>query len=293
MITPIKTIYLAGGCFWGVQHYLELIPGVVETCVGYANGSLPDPSYEQVCTGTSGHAETVEVRYDSQRLSLDDLLWLFYEIIDPLAKDRQGNDVGPQYRGGIYYIDATDKPTIERSLAELQDHLSAPLAVELASLTSFYAAEDYHQDYLNKHPGGYCHIPPERFENVEQRLAQAAALRALDPLAYAVTQTGATEPPFANAYHNHFEPGVYADAVSGQPLFSSEDKFDSGCGWPAFTRPLDPALLHELPDHTHGMSRTEVRAANSGSHLGHVFDDGPAEAGGRRYCINSAALRFV
>ncbi|MDR2106320.1 MAG: peptide-methionine (S)-S-oxide reductase MsrA [Coriobacteriales bacterium] len=288
-----KTIYLAGGCYWGVERFVALIPGVCTTRVGYANGSTDSPSYEQVCTGTTGHAETVEVRYDDERLNLSDLLWLFYDIIDPLSLNRQGNDVGTQYRTGIYYVDAADKPVIERSLAELQSRHAVPIAVELAPLAGFSPAEDYHQRYLEKNPQGYCHINPRSFKDVERRLAQAAAVRALDPLSYAVTQQSATEPPFANAYHDHFEPGTYVDAVSGEPLFSSADKFDSGCGWPAFSRPLDPGLLREIPDNSHGMLRTEVRSASSDAHLGHVFTDGPAEAGGLRYCINSAALRFV
>jgi peptide methionine sulfoxide reductase msrA/msrB len=288
-----KTIYLAGGCFWGVERFVALIPGVCATRVGYANGLTDSPSYEQVCTGTTGHAETVEVRYDDERLNLSDLLWLFYDIIDPLSLNRQGNDVGTQYRTGIYYVDAADRPVIERSLAELQARHAAPIAVELAPLSGFSPAEDYHQRYLAKNPQGYCHINPRSFRDVERRLAQAAAVRALDPLSYAVTQQNATEPPFANVYHDHFEPGTYVDAVSGEPLFSSADKFDSGCGWPAFSRPLDPGLLRESPDNSHGMLRTEVRSASSDAHLGHVFTDGPAEAGGLRYCINSAALRFV
>jgi peptide methionine sulfoxide reductase msrA/msrB len=272
---------------------VALIPGVCATRVGYANGSTDSPSYEQVCTGATGHAETVEVRYDGERLNLSDLLWLFYDIIDPLSLNRQGNDVGTQYRTGIYYVDGADRPVIERSLAELQSRHAAPIAVELAPLSGFSPAEDYHQRYLEKNPQGYCHINPRSFKDVERRLAQAAAVRALDPLPYAVTQQNATEPPFANAYHDHFEPGTYVDAVSGEPLFSSADKFDSGCGWPAFARPLDPGLLREIPDNSHGMLRTEVRSASSDAHLGHVFTDGPAEAGGLRYCINSAALRFV
>jgi peptide methionine sulfoxide reductase msrA/msrB len=289
----LKTIYLAGGCFWGVERYVSLIPGVVATRVGYANGTTSDPSYEQVCGGNTGHAETVEVSYNSERLALGDLLFLFYDIIDPLSLNRQGNDVGTQYRTGIYYVDSADKPLIEQSLAELQTHYATLLAVEIAPLSSFFAAEDYHQRYLEKNPQGYCHIDQRSFEDVERRLAQVADLRALDPLQYAVTQQNATEPPFVNAYHDHFEPGVYVDVVTGQPLFSSQDKFDSGCGWPAFAKPLEQGLLHERLDRSHGMMRTEVRSASSNAHLGHVFTDGPAETGGLRYCINSAALRFV
>ncbi|MDR1421244.1 MAG: peptide-methionine (S)-S-oxide reductase MsrA [Coriobacteriales bacterium] len=291
----MKTIYLAGGCFWSVEKYVRAIGGVVATRVGYANGSVAEPSYEQVCSGTTGHAETVELTYDETALDLRDLLWLFFEIIDPLALNRQGKDVGTQYRTGVFYVDPPDGVIAQAALAELGTRYANRGAVvtQCAPLESFYEAEEYHQHYLEKHPDGYCHIDPTAYQGIERRLARAAALRSLDPVAYAVTQQGATEQPYENAYFDHFEPGVYVDAVTGKPLFSSADKFDSGCGWPAFSRPLSANVLTERPDMSHGMTRTEVLASESGSHLGHVFTDGPAESGGLRYCINSAALRFV
>ncbi|MDR1511949.1 MAG: peptide-methionine (S)-S-oxide reductase MsrA, partial [Propionibacteriaceae bacterium] len=288
-----KIIHLAGGCFWGVEKYVGLIPGVGRTRVGYANGSTERPTYEAVCSQTTGHAETVEVAYDPEQLSLDNLLFLFYEIIDPTSLNRQGNDHGTQYRTGVYWSDPLDQATVLASLDELSRRVAAPVAVEALPLASFWPAEDYHQDYLAHHSDGYCHIPAAGFAAVAARAGRADRLRALSPEQYAVTQLDATEPPFTNEYCDLFEPGVYVDVVTGEPLFTSADKFDSECGWPAFACPIDDSALVQRPDHTLARPRTEVRAQGSGSHLGHVFADGPADLGGLRYCVNSAALRFV
>ncbi|MDR1768920.1 MAG: peptide-methionine (S)-S-oxide reductase MsrA [Propionibacteriaceae bacterium] len=290
----MKAIYLAGGCFWGIQKYLSLIPGVRSAQAGYANGSTPNPTYEQVCRSTTGAAEAVSVEYDDAIIDLGDLLYLFFQVIDPIAVDRQGNDVGTQYRTGVYWADPADEPIVVSSLAELQARYREPVAVEAKPLASFYPAEDYHQEYLAKNPSGYCHIPATAFASVKRWAGQVGRLRALDARQFAVTQLGATEPPFANEYDATFEPGVYVDVVTGEPLFVSSAKFDSGCGWPAFAKPIDPAVLTEHADRTiPGRPRVEVRAAGSGAHLGHVFSDGPQELGGLRYCINSAALRFI
>lgn len=293
----MKTIYLAGGCFWGVEKYLSLIPGVGETTVGYANGATENPSYQEVCK-SSGHAETVRVVYDEKAVKLTELLDLYAEIIDPVSVNRQGGDTGIQYRTGIYYEDESDRAIISGWLTLLQESLSEPVAIELAPLKNFYPAEAYHQSYLEKNPGGYCHIPAAKFDRARSGAKQARAgdndLRErLTPMQYEVTVGGATEPPFENAYFNNFAPGIYVDVISGKPLFISTDKFESGCGWPAFSKPIDPALLTQLADHSYGRNRTEVRASGSGAHLGHVFNDGPEELGGLRYCINSASLRFV
>jgi peptide methionine sulfoxide reductase msrA/msrB len=292
-MNDISTIYLAGGCFWGVQNYLARIPGVVGTQVGYANSNVKQPSYEAVCSGATNAAEAVGVDYDSAVLSLDRLLFLFFDIIDPTSLNRQGNDVGTQYRTGIYYTDAADLPTIKAALQELGQRYTAPLAIELAQLNNFYPAEIYHQDYLDKNPGGYCHISPGKFAGVAKRAELIPKIRELTPLQYGVTQQNATEPPFANEYFDEFGKGIYVDVITGEPLFISADKFESGCGWPAFSKPIEPELLKERMDNSLGAVRTEVRAANSDSHLGHVFTDDPADSGGLRYCINSAALRFV
>lgn len=295
-------IYLAGGCFWGAEKYLSGIRGVRSTEVGYANGKTESPSYEEVCRNNTGHAETVRVRYDPKVVPLDFLLELYYGAIDPTSVNRQGGDAGTQYRTGIYFTDPADRAVIGRSLERLQQRLGRPAAIEFAPLTNFYRAEEYHQKYLDKNPGGYCHIGTDKIRKAAQAVVNPAdypaksrdALRdALTPLQYDVTQNAATEPPFHNEYDAAFAPGIYVDVTTGEPLFSSSDKFDSGCGWPAFSKPVDPNVLREHEDDSHGMRRTEVRSRAGDAHLGHVFRDGPEEIGGLRYCINSAALRFI
>lgn len=293
-----KTIYLAGGCFWGTARLFSLVPGVTGTVAGYANSTVGDPTYREVCTGRTGAAETVKVTYDDTRVGLTDLLSLYFHSIDPVSVNRQGGDAGTQYRTGIYYTDPTDAPVIEAQLAALQRRHNEPLAIEFGPLVNFYAAEDYHQDYLVKNPGGYCHIDPRLFREAREMRPKTTADREelrhrLTPLQWEVTQHGATERPFVNEYDHEFRPGIYVDITDGTPLFVSSDKYDSGCGWPAFSRPIDETLLRELPDNSFGRQRTEVKAAGSDAHLGHVFSDGPAATGGLRYCINSAALRFV
>ncbi|MBD5214640.1 MAG: peptide-methionine (R)-S-oxide reductase MsrB [Bacteroidales bacterium] len=295
----MKTIYLAGGCFWGTAHLMSLVPGVVKATAGYANSIIPSPTYQQVCTGLTRAAETVKVDYNPDEVGLSTLLRIYFKSIDPLSLNRQGNDVGTQYRTGVYYVDPDDVPVIEAELATLQRRHSEKLAVEFCPLKNFYPAEDYHQDYLVKNPDGYCHVNPALFKEVRQmRKAGRAESREelrkrLTPLQWEVTQNSATERPYINEYDHEFRPGIYVDIVDGTPLFVSSDKYDSGCGWPAFSRPIDDSLLTEHEDFSYGRHRTEVRSAKADSHLGHVFPDGPAETGGLRYCINSAALRFI
>jgi peptide methionine sulfoxide reductase msrA/msrB len=289
----VKEIYLAGGCFWGVAKYLSLIKGVAEVEVGYANGPGA-ANYEQVCA-SSGHVETVKAVYDPQIVPLNFLLDQFYRVIDPTAVNRQGNDVGVQYRTGIYYTDVSDTTVIELSLAALQRRSKTPIAIEFGPLESYWRAEEYHQDYLGKNPNGYCHISPQAFAEAAKAIATPvrSGSVSLTPLQHAVVKEGATEPPFTGEYDQHFERGVYVDVATGQPLFVSADKYDSGCGWPAFTKPITEQSLVNLKDRSYGRLRTEVRSSEGGSHLGHVFPDGPEDRGGLRYCINSAALRFI
>lgn len=298
----LKTIYLAGGCFWGVEKYFSLMPGVKETEAGYANGSTASPTYEEVCSGKTGHAETVKVVFDPEELSLPFLLERYYSIIDPVSVNKQGNDRGIQYRTGIYYADEKDKPVIETSLKRLQQHFRQPLAIEVQPLRQFSRAEKYHQRYLDKNPGGYCHIPPAKFreasqarenEPVYRKKSDEELRRVLTREQFAVTRNNATEPPFRNEYFNNDRPGIYVDVTTGEPLFLSTDKFDSGCGWPSFSHPIKEELIQEKQDFSHGMRRTEVRSKTGDAHLGHVFTDGPKEQGGLRYCINSASLKFI
>lgn len=295
-----KTIYLAGGCFWGTEHLFRLVPGVESVTSGYANSGLENPTYQVVCTGITHAVEAVKVDYSPRQIKLEQLLKLFLESIDPLAVNHQGNDYGSQYRSGIYYVDESDKETIEKTLSEFEKQIGEKTVVELLPLKNFFVAEDYHQNYMNKNPRGYCHIHPYLFikahhlnENPYPNPSKMELRERLTDLQWNVTQNGHTEPPFNNEYVDEFSPGIYVDIVNGEPLFLSSDKFDSGCGWPAFSRPLAKDLLEEDDDLSHGRVRREVRAANSHSHLGHVFMDGPISGGGRRYCINSAALFFI
>lgn len=296
-----KELYLAGGCFWGMQAYFTQLHGVMKTEVGYANGHVKDPTYDMVCHYDTGHAETLHIQYDPHKLSLPFLLTMYYDVIDPTSKNRQGNDVGSQYRPGIYYVDSQDEAIIKDSLAKLQTDYTKPIVVECEALRCFYSAEAYHQEYLKKHPNGYCHISWDKIEEAGkaidrptfQKPSPEVLKQRLNDEQYAVTQQGATERPFQNAYWDQYEKGIYVDITTGEPLFVSSDKFSSGCGWPSFSKPIDQSLLQQLEDRTHGMRRIEVKSMHSDAHLGHVFDDGPKELGGLRYCINSASLRFI
>ena len=304
MSNTTATLYLAGGCFWGTEHYLKQIRGVINTQTGYANGNIDHPTYEQVCTRQTGFAEAVRVDYDPEQLPLTLLVQLYFRSIDPTALNRQGNDIGTQYRTGIYYTDPAIRPILQAELAKLEAQIGKKVVVELLPLKNFFDAETYHQDYLDKNPTGYCHIPRSLFEFAKtanaappsktfERPSDADLKTRLSDLQYAVTQQAATERPYTNEYAAEFREGIYVDITTGQPLFLSTDKFESGCGWPAFSKPIDPHLLAEHHDSSHGMERTEVRSARGNAHLGHVFNDGPKASGGLRYCINSASLRFV
>ena len=297
----MSEIYLAGGCFWGTEKYIASIHGVLSTEVGYANGKTLNPTYEEVCTNNTGHAETVHVFYDQGIVSLAFLLELYYEAIDPTSYNRQGGDFGSQYRTGIYYVDDKDLPVIESSISKLQKRIDKPIAIEVKRLENFSPAEEYHQKYLDKNPAGYCHIGRSKIEKAANAIIDPAdfkapvteELHALSKMQFDVTQNGATEPPFQNQYFDSFRSGIYVDITTGEPLFASSDKFESGCGWPSFSKPIDPNVVRQKEDRSHGMLRTEIRSRVGNAHLGHVFDDGPVESGGLRYCINSASLRFI
>ncbi|MGL4668869.1 MAG: peptide-methionine (R)-S-oxide reductase MsrB, partial [Saezia sp.] len=301
----LKDIYFAGGCFWGVEEYFSRIPGVYDVTSGYANGVTQSPSYEQVITQKTGHAETIHVRYDPSRVSLTTLTEMFFKIIDPVSVNRQGNDRGTQYRTGIYYVQDADKELIVAVMQEVQKKHSLPLAVELQPLTQYFLAEAYHQDYLKKNPGGYCHVDfspiKELIQNSVKPIQEGVYVkpsdeeirRKLSTEQYNVTQLGGTERAFTGEYVDNKQAGIYVDVVTGEPLFVSADKYDSGSGWPSFTKPIEASVLVERQDTSHNMSRVEVRSRFGDTHLGHVFNDGPKDKGGLRYCLNSAALRFI
>ena len=295
----MNTIYLAGGCFWGVEGYFKRIEGVKGTTCGYANGRIENPSYEDVCRHDTGHAETVKVDFDDEVISLEDLLIYYFRIIDPVSVNKQGNDVGTQYRTGIYYTDESQLPVIKAAIEREQRKYSEKIAVEVLPIENFYTAEEYHQDYLDKNPNGYCHInlgladePIVRSEKYKRKNDDELKEN-LTPLQYDVTVNAATERPFDNEFNSNFERGIYVDITSGEPLFFSTDKFESGCGWPSFSKPIQKDLVKYSEDLSLGRRRIEVRSNVADAHLGHVFDDGPSELGGLRYCINSAALRFI
>lgn len=295
-------IYLAGGCFWGVEHYFAQINGVEKTCVGYANGHTENPTYQEVCTQTTGFAETVHIVYNPEVISLNYLLKMYFDIIDPTSVNRQGGDVGDQYRTGIYYTNHQDLPIINSAIAKLQEKYDLPIAVEVKPLINFYKAEDYHQQYLEKNPGGYCHISPEKFKKARQTVvdptryekpSEEELKEKLSETSFEITRQNGTEPPFNNEYWNHFEKGIYVDITTGEPLFTSSSKFNAHCGWPSFAKPISEEVITKRLDTSLGRQRVEVRSRVGDAHLGHVFTDGPEDMGGLRYCINSAALRFI
>ena len=297
-----KIIYLAGGCFWGTEKYLQNIPGIISTEVGYANGNTVNPTYREVCYNNTGHAEAVKVEYDDDKIGLPYILELYYAVINPVSVNRQGGDIGTQYRTGIYFIDDQDEPVIQESINELQKKYKEKIAIEVKPLDNYYIAEEYHQKYLDKNPEGYCHIGAAKFEQAKNAVDPSKRFvkkpleelkMNLNEIQFAVTQNNATEPPFNNEYYDKFEEGIYVDITTGEPLFVSDDKFESGCGWPSFSKPIDDNLIKNILDTSHGMIRTEVRSKNGDSHLGHVFEDGPMDRGGLRYCINSASLKFI
>lgn len=310
-----RSIYLAGGCFWGIEAYMERVDGVVDAVSGYANGNTANPSYEQVIRG-SGHAETVKVNYDADKIDLDTVLKYYFRVVDPTSVNKQGNDRGVQYRSGVYYTDKEDKAVIDAALKRVQSQYKQKVVVENEALDNFYLAEAYHQDYLAKNPNGYCHVDLSLADEKpagtpSTKLAPANTVaEALDPKRYAgfdkgalkntltkaqydITQDAGTERAFSHEYDELFAPGIYVDVVSGEPLFLSTDKYQSGCGWPSFTKPIDMQVITQHEDKAFNMVRTEVRSRVADSHLGHVFPDGPKDRGGLRYCINGGALQFI
>ncbi|MCE5334512.1 MAG: peptide-methionine (S)-S-oxide reductase MsrA [Desulfobacteraceae bacterium] len=307
----------AGGCFWCVEADFEKLDGVVEAVSGYTGGTVENPTYEQVSAGGTGHLESVRVIYDPDRISYKELLDFFWKHIDPTDAGGQFVDRGGQYRSAIFYENEEQKKLAEESKRELEKsgHFDKPIATEILAASKFYPAEEYHQNYYSKNPirykyyrygSGRDQFLAKAWGNVKTSKAKAVAhagtyskpgeealRKTLTPLQYKVTQEEGTEPAFRNEYWDNKKEGIYVDIVSGEPLFSSLDKYDSGTGWPSFTRPLEPDNIVTREDRKLlFLSRTEVRSRHGDSHLGHVFDDGPPP-GGLRYCMNSAALRFI
>jgi peptide-methionine (S)-S-oxide reductase len=300
----LSTAVFGLGCFWGAERAFWQIDGVYTTAVGYAGGFTPNPTYEEVCSGRTGHTEAVLVVFDPQKVTYRDLLTTFWEAHDPTQRMRQGNDVGTQYRSAIYYADDEQRRAAEETRDAYEEALRragyGPITTEIAPAGSFYYAEGYHQQYLHKVPYGYCGLGGTGVscpvgldvDAMTDHLPRTDEewRRRLSPEQHAVLREAATELPFSGEYVDTDDDGLYHCAACGNVLFDSRAKYHSGTGWPSFTEAVAPDAVELVEDRSHGMVRTEVRCARCHSHLGHLFDDGPREAGGQRWCMNSVAL---
>lgn len=302
----MKPATFAGGCFWCLVAPFQRIPGVVKVVSGYTGGDKESPTYQEVCSNTTGHYEAVQITFNPDLCPYEKLLDTYWRQIDPTDPGGQFADRGQSYKTAIFYHNEEQKQKALASKKALEEsgRFDQPVATQILAASSFFPAEEYHQNYHEKNPGhydmyrqasgraGFIKKHWDQDMDRELRELREAHKKKLTKLQYEVIQNSATEPPFRNEYWDHKQEGIYVDVVSGEPLFSSLDKFDSGSGWPSFTKPLNPDSITNHDDRSRNMLRTEVKSKKAGSHLGHVFDDGPAPTG-LRYCINSASLRFI
>lgn len=300
MTDNIERATFAGGCFWCMVEPFDEQPGIIEVISGYTGGSIENPTYEQVCSNTTGHVEAVQIVFNSTKIEYEDLVELFWRQIDPTDDGGQFYDRGSSYQTAIFYHNKNQRQVAERSKNELANsgRFTKPIVTKILEAQPFYKAEEEHQYFYKINPGHYNRYKKgsgrEDFINEHWKTEDKNELKQLlTPMQYHVTQEDGTEPPFQNEYWDEFREGIYVDIISGEVLFSSKDKYEAHCGWPSFTKPITNNEITEHKDLSHGMVRTEVRSKTANSHLGHVFPDGPVEHGGLRYCINSAAIRFI
>jgi|FLOH01.1.fsa_nt_gi peptide methionine sulfoxide reductase msrA/msrB len=317
----IETAILAGGCFWCMEHPYEDRPGISKVISGFTGGKQKNPTYNQVASGSTLHVEAVEIHYDPEKISYNDILEIFWRNIDPTDAGGQFVDRGKQYTTGIFYKSEQQKQIAEQSKKRIEagKRFSKKIVTKIVQAGEFYPAEEYHQDFFKKNyiryrvyragsgrdefitrvwgedkeykisKSGFSEKKTSRFTLIGNK---TRSLDQLTKMQYKVTQKNGTEPPFKNEYWDNKRAGIYVDIISGEPLFSSKDKFKSNTGWPSFIRPLVQENIIQKRDATFGMVRIELRSKSADSHLGHLFHDGPKPTG-LRFCINSASMRFI